>query len=87
MPALPARKVKAMPYTFNSPVTAKVFCTQRYEAAAQISNAFSRGGIKAAVSKAREITAKTFEEKTAGDHEAIVEIAVVDSSGKFDTFR
>ncbi len=85
MPALPARKVKAVAYTFNSPVVAVVFVGDEKNAADQISLAFRKGGFKAANSKAKEITRETIAARKGGDWAPTVKVAVKDSSGKFDT--
>ena len=87
MPALPARKVKAMPYTFNSPITAVVFVGDEEYAVKEISEAHAKGGVKAAVAKASEISRDTVAARKGGDWSPTVKVAVKDSSGKFDTFR
>jgi hypothetical protein len=86
MPALPARKVKAMPYTFNSPITTRCFAGEQSEAAVQISEAYKTGGFKAAINKAKEIRRETAEARKAGDYSPTVEVAVVNPAGDYYSF-
>jgi len=72
-------------YTFNLPIFFKCFSTEKDENVKEVLSAHQKGGIRAAVRKAGEITSETFRRKVSGDHDYIVELEVLDTSGNIKT--
>jgi hypothetical protein len=86
MPAQPARKVKAMPYTFRTPIFTLAFAGEQQDAVVRIKKANEKGGVKAAVEEAKVIRKETIAARKAGDMTPIVEVEVVNSAGDFYSF-